>query len=282
MCKRELGHCLCLQETHKPTNVSRPKIAGMPLVAIRPHNKYDSAILIRDDMKVENVYERVQGAVELITIVMSGVVVHSVYKPPNDQFALPALGHRDVPHIVIGDFNSHSTSWGYDTTDNNGEAVEQWAYSCDLTLIHDSKLPKFFNSARWKKGYNPDLIFSSGSIANMCKNSTMNPITHTQHRPFCVSAHPVIVPQSIPFRRRFNFMKADCNGYSGELDKLIEDVEPIPTNYKCFVEGVRVAFRRHIPRGFRTEYVPGLTDKSKSLLKHTSASIQTAPLTMVP
>ena len=45
--------------------------------------------------------------VELITIVMSGVVVHSVYKPPNDQFALPALGHRDLPHIVIGDFNSH-------------------------------------------------------------------------------------------------------------------------------------------------------------------------------
>ena len=62
----------------------------------------------RDSLKVDNVYEkRVQGTVELITIVMSGVVVHSVYKPPNDQFALPALGHRDLPHIVIGDFNSH-------------------------------------------------------------------------------------------------------------------------------------------------------------------------------
>ena len=37
--------------------------------------------------------------------------MHSVYKPLNDHFALPALGHRDLPHIVIGDFNSHSTSW---------------------------------------------------------------------------------------------------------------------------------------------------------------------------
>ena len=64
-----------------------------------------------EDMKVENIFERVQGTVELITIVMSGVVVHSVYKPSNDQFALPALGHRDLPHIVIGDFNSDSTSW---------------------------------------------------------------------------------------------------------------------------------------------------------------------------
>ena len=64
-----------------------------------------------DDLKVENFIKGVQGTVELITIVMSGVVEYSVYNPPNDQFALPALSHRDLPHIVIGDFNSHSTSW---------------------------------------------------------------------------------------------------------------------------------------------------------------------------
>ena len=153
---------------------------------------------------------------------MSVVVVHSVYKPPNDQFVLPALGHRDLPHIVIGDFNSHSTSWGYDTTDNNGEAVEQWADSCDLTLIHDDQLPKSFNSARWKKDHKPDLIFASGSIANLGKKSIMNPIPHTQHRHICVSVHPVMVPQTIPFRRRFIFMKTDWNGYSAELDKLLK------------------------------------------------------------
>ena len=94
MCKRVCCHCLLLQETHRHTNLSRPEIAGMLLVAERPHKKYGSAILIRDDLKVDNVYERVQGTVELITIVMSGVVVHSVYKPPNDQFALQALGHH--------------------------------------------------------------------------------------------------------------------------------------------------------------------------------------------
>ena len=71
-------------------------------------------------------------------------------------------------------------------------------------------------------------------------------------------------------------MKADWNGYSAELDKLIEDVEPIPANYKCFVESVRVS-----SRGCETEYVPGLTDES-FYMKHTSASIQAAPLTTVP
>ena len=86
MCKRECCHCMCLQETHRSTNLPRPKIAGMSLVVERPYNKYDNPILIRNDLKVKKIYERVQVTVEIISIVMSGVVVHSVYKPPNDLF----------------------------------------------------------------------------------------------------------------------------------------------------------------------------------------------------
>ena len=168
---------MCLQETHRSINLPRPKIAGVSLVVERPH-KYGSAILIRNGLKVKKIYERVQGTVEIIPIVMSEIVLHSVNKPPNDPFEFPALGHRHLPHIVIGDFNSHSTKWGYASTYNEGEAVEQWADSCDFTLIHDAKLPKSFNSARWKKGYNPDLIFASDSIANMYKKSVMDPNPH--------------------------------------------------------------------------------------------------------
>ena len=72
-------------------------------------------------------------------------------------------------------------------------------------------------------------------------------------------------------------MKADWNGYSAELDKLIEDVEPVSANYKCFVESVRVASRRHIPRGCRTEYVPVLTDESKSLYEAYKCKYSSSP-----
>ena len=99
----------------------------------------------------------------------------------------------------------------------------------------------------------------------------MDPIPHTQHRPICVSAHPVMVPQTILFRQRFNFMKADWNGYSAELYKLIEDVEPIPANYKCVVESVRVASRRHIPRGVEQNTFPVLLTNQRVYMKHTSA-----------
>ena len=112
MCKREHCHCLCLQDTHRAPHLARPKIPGMPLIAEQPHITYGSAILIRNDLKVKGVSVWEKDNVELISIGMPGVVVDSVYIPPNEKFVLPALGHGNLPHIVIGDFNSHSITWG--------------------------------------------------------------------------------------------------------------------------------------------------------------------------
>ena len=117
--------------------------------------------------------------VEFNTVELPGVVVHSLYKPLPEPFQLPLLGQRIKPHVVIGDFNSHSTLWGYTTTDSDGEAVEQWADSNRLSLIHNAKLPNSFNSAIWNKGYNPDLIFVSSNIPDMCEKYVLDPIPHT-------------------------------------------------------------------------------------------------------
>ena len=93
----------------------------------------------------------------------------------------------------------------------------------------------------------------------------MEPIPPTQHRPICARANPVVVAHPTPFRRCFNLRKADWDGYSTELDKRIEDIEPIPEHYGGFVDKERVASRRYIPRGCRTNHIPGLSEKSKSL-----------------
>ena len=128
MCKREHCNCLCLQETHIAPHLARSNISGMILIADRPHIMCGSTILIRSGLKVKSVSAWEQDNVELISIEVHGVVVvDSVYKPPNEKFILPILGHRNLPHIVIGDFNSHSTTWGYPITDDNRKAVEEWA-----------------------------------------------------------------------------------------------------------------------------------------------------------
>ena len=81
----------------------------MTLVAERPHNKHGGSVSVRDGLKVNSIYVCEEDNVEFITVELNGVVVHSVYKPPAEQFLLPLLGSRNMPHIVIGDFNSHNT-----------------------------------------------------------------------------------------------------------------------------------------------------------------------------
>jgi len=69
-------------------------------------------------------------------------------------YVLPML-HK--PSITVKNFNSHSTMWGYDDTDEAGMILENWITSQNLYLIQDLKEQSTFWSARWKAGYNPDL-----------------------------------------------------------------------------------------------------------------------------
>ena len=93
----------------------------------------------------------------------------------------------------------------------------------------------------------------------MCEKSVLDPIPRTQHRPICVTVNPIIVPQ------RFNLKKANWDVFSTEFDAAIEEVNSIPEKYGRFIELLRVVSRKHIPRGCRANYIPGLTEESKSL-----------------
>ena len=145
-------------------------------------------------------------------------------KPPLEPFRLPALGQRNKSHIVIGNFNSHSTHWGYTTTNSDGVSLEQWADLNSMSLIHNTKLPKSFDSALWKKGYNPDIIFVSSNISDKCEKSDLNPIPRTQHRPICVTVNSVIVPQPTISSRRLHLKKANGDGFSTEFDAATKEV----------------------------------------------------------
>ena len=84
------------------------------LVAERPHNKYGSAVFIRDDLYVKGIYVCEEDDVELITFELCNAIIQS----PNKQFIFPPLQQRIKPYVVIGDFNNHNTLWGYSITDS--------------------------------------------------------------------------------------------------------------------------------------------------------------------
>ena len=137
--------------------------------------------------------------------------------------------------------------------------MEEWSDAHQLSLIHDPKLPCSFNSSRLKRGYNPDLSFVSNNIASLSSKAVLEPIPHTQHRPIAILINAAVTSTPTPFRRRFNFKKANWNAFSTDLDTRICDIDPSPENYDRFVKVVHATTRKHIPRGCRNNYVPGLT-----------------------
>ena len=112
MCKDKPCQCLCLQETHRSQSQARPRIPGMSLVAEGPHNKYGSAVFIRDNQKVKRISICEEDDVELITIELCNAIIQSVYNPHNKPFLLPPLKQGNMPHVIIGNFNSYNTLWG--------------------------------------------------------------------------------------------------------------------------------------------------------------------------
>ena len=116
-----------------------------------------------------------------------------------------------------------------------------WTDNQRLSLIHDPKFPSSFNSGRWRRGYNPDIIFATNRISGCGNNIVMEPVPRSQHRPIGVQVHAPTTVQTVPFRRRFNLKKANF--------------------------ALRKFARKNITRGCRRNYVPGLPPESIQLIE---------------
>ena len=171
ICERENCRILCLQETHRgPTN-NRPRIVGMRLAIERPHEKYGSAMFVKDTEVLKASIVNETNNIEVLKIEMKHLDIFGLYKPPNELFDFPKqhMLNPNKQHIVISDFNSHHTSWGYLNSNTNGERVQRWFESNGLHLVHDAKLLSSFRSGRWRRGFNLDIAFVSDRLTGTCK-----------------------------------------------------------------------------------------------------------------
>ena len=157
-------------------------------------------------------------------------------------------------NIIIGDFNPHNHLWGYRDDDVNGLFLEEWISKNSLHLTHDSKLPNTFNSGRLKRGYNPDLACMSQNIRYIiCHRRVYDHIPRSQHRPRGVALNPTITPSEQPFRRRYNFRKANWESFTTTLGNGTTYLaSPSWKAYKSFRYLVRVFARKCIPAGPNT------------------------------
>ena len=92
------------------------------------------------------------------------IEITNCYSPPTSAMALKTISVKAERHVVAGDFNSHSPSWGYKDMDPRGEELEDWMIDNKLILInHPRDKPTCFSRA-WKTTSSPDLAMSTEDL----------------------------------------------------------------------------------------------------------------------
>jgi endonuclease/exonuclease/phosphatase family metal-dependent hydrolase len=88
-------------------------------------------------------------------------VIHfaNLYSPNDKALSLETIPTEDTNFLIVGDFNSHSQSWGYDHIDGRGDEVGTWQDEHNLILINDPDDQPTFYSRRWHTTSTPDLGF---------------------------------------------------------------------------------------------------------------------------
>jgi len=208
---------------------------------------------------VETISKSVSENIFILVTRINKVNIANIYKYPNETWSSPTIKVLKHPAIYIGDFNSHSTAWGYDGNGSNGDVLDEWITLNNLHLVYSSKDKGTFFSARWQKEYTPDLSIVSRTSLNdntMATRQVMRDFPHSQHRPVIIK-YGLQIPTvlSIP-KPRWNFRRASWKQYAKEVDHLLQWIPPVANNYESFIEVIKTVAKKHIPRGFRKTFIP--------------------------
>lgn len=272
LCIEKEVDVILIQETHSATVADlkrRGKIAGYRLIAAESHPKYGIATYVRRTITNVAVLESsCHQNIFVATVKANSLTITNVYKPPETEFPTAVMKTYEHPAAYCGDFNSHSTEWGYGQDDANGEKLNMWTTMEDLKLIYDPKSKGTFHSARWNQDYNPDLCFVSCNEDGLPVGVTrqvLEGFPRSQHRPVILE-FGVKIPliDSVP-RPRWNFRLANWPVFSKHLDDSIRFIPPDPGNYTHFTKLIISIAKKQIPRGFRGDYIPGWNEESSRL-----------------
>uniref|UniRef100_A0A2S2NWX7 Endonuclease/exonuclease/phosphatase domain-containing protein n=1 Tax=Schizaphis graminum TaxID=13262 RepID=A0A2S2NWX7_SCHGA len=140
---------LALQETHIPDGETRRlKIPGFRLIDYIGHPKHGLATYVNHKVE-DRLVNHVTGNEHTVAIRLDNLIIYNVYKPPSTNWSHYMLPTPQCPTVYVGDFNSHSTNWGYTTENEDEERLCNWATLNRLHLLYDAKQGGTFVSGRW-------------------------------------------------------------------------------------------------------------------------------------
>ena len=209
------------------------------------------------------------------------ITVFNCYCPPRKEHVLHAIVITNNC-IVLGDFNSHSPSWGYTDQDARGEEVEDWHASMNLLILNDPEDPPTFYSRVWRTTSTPDLAFATEDIARQTIRHVQDQLGGSDHRPIMFTLKETKNRNTASTLTRWNYKKANWELFSTKTNELALSINAKCKNVnkaaRAITTAISQAAKKSIPRGARKNYRPFWTDELEELEKEVNTAREKAEL----
>lgn len=179
---------ICIQETHL-TDAHRFFIRGYELFRQDRVNRHKGGLvtLVRNTIPAVQIEQSDCEGTEHITVKIilpsCEIIVVNCYCSPDKDLKLQHIPVREKGLLILGDFNSHSPSWGYDSTNSRGEQVEDWMIENRLILVNKPDDKPTCYSRAWKTTSHPDLAIATDDLHRICEKSVEGQLGGSDHLP---------------------------------------------------------------------------------------------------
>ncbi|GFS06344.1 hypothetical protein ElyMa_001220600 [Elysia marginata] len=180
-------------------------------------------ILVRNDIQAVEFTKDTNENAEIngirIAFKNRELLVYNFYCPANKQLSLDSIDIPDAGCLILGDFNSHSQSWGYDDMYHRGEEVEDWQIDQNLQLLNDPEDQDTFYSRRWRTS-TPDLGFATDDIAKCTTRCVQDQLAGSDHRPIMLTVNLNMKRSLTYIPPRWNYKKVNWSKFASRSDIL--------------------------------------------------------------
>ena len=268
-------HIALIQETEKGKD-SDIHISGYTPTHCACKKCQGTITYIRNDItgRTENLQNNNPTCIQKSTIWLSNrkYVIYNVYNHPATNLIIPpTLNENKYQNtIIVGDFNGHSPSWGYENYNCTGKNIEELANTSNLFIVQDSNSPPTLLHRAHKTLSRPDLTLLSSDLLESYQSQVTDMIGNSDHRPIFTK---IFLPGKAKFkqRTRWNFKKAHWNLYKETSDKLLTEIDmdnnDIDKINKDITTAILKAASLSIPKGYRKKYKPFWTESLSAAVK---------------
>ena len=212
-----------------------------------------------------------------IKLVETQLTIVNIYSSRDLPIQLNDILLSEENWIIVGDFNSHSPSWGYKDIDARGEEVESFIINNNLILLNKPDDPATFYSRVWRSTSSPDLAIATDDVHKVSNREVCNQLGGSDHRPVSITIGKT-VPHNIKYPPSWNFKKANWEVFQKAMEQEVSSLTlqtDVNKSVAVFNAAILKSAKKAIPRGRRKDYVPFWSKELDLLHKNLDSTRQT-------